>query len=84
MRRTAMRQLNLNLVADNFTTANVTGKGNGVTVEIDPQLQWARAGLVQLSAALAGVAAMLPRVAGSKKRASKPLRLPRWFSPRRG
>ncbi len=56
-----MRNLNLNLTTDGFATATVTGKSHGVvTVEIDPELKWDRAGLVQLSAALAGVAAMLP------------------------
>ncbi len=50
-----MLNLNLSLVTDNFTTANVIGKGNGVKLEVDPELTWDRAGLVQLSAALAGL-----------------------------
>jgi hypothetical protein len=55
-----MRNLNLNLVTSNFGAVRVIGVGNGVKVEIDQELRWDREGLQQLSAALAGVAKMLP------------------------
>jgi hypothetical protein len=55
-----LRNLKLSVVADNFASANVVSAGNAVKLEVDPALAWDRAGLQQLSAALAGVAQMLP------------------------
>ena len=57
-----MRNLTLRLEADNLASAVVTGtnKGQTVKLEVDSEMSWDRAGLLKLSAALAGVAGILP------------------------
>ena len=55
-----MRNLKLTLEVDNWASAIVTGTGNAVKLEVNPELFWTREGLQKLSAALAGVAGMLP------------------------
>jgi hypothetical protein len=55
-----MRNLKLTLEVDNRASAIVTGTGNAVQLEVDSEMFWDREGLQKLSAALAGVAGMLP------------------------
>jgi len=55
-----MRNLKLALEVDNRASAIVTGTGNAVKLEVDPELMWDREGLLKLSAALTSIAGMLP------------------------
>ena len=51
-----MRNLKLALEVDNRASAIVTGTGNAVKLEVDPELMWDREGLLKLSAALTSIA----------------------------
>lgn len=60
-----MRTLTLELLTDGFAKAVLKKKGRGsVTLKTDADDKWDREGLLKLSAALKGVAEMLPRPGG--------------------
>jgi len=50
-REDAMQSYTLNVVTDCRASVTMRQKGNGMVVEIDPELIWDRDGLLKLSAA---------------------------------